>query len=113
MKYSFDRNRLREAMGNMSAIELADKLGCGKSSISMYLAGQREPSKMAVQLIALVLGVNPLWLCGVDVPVERTTPIPDITENGRKARLVKLFDRLPESEQDEIISLIEWKLSRK
>ena len=64
----FDKNRFREAMGDMTTIELADKLGCGKSSISMYLAGQREPSKMAVQLIALIVGVNPAWLCGMDVP---------------------------------------------
>jgi len=64
----FDKNRFREAMGEMSTSELAERLGCGKSSVSMYLAGQREPSKMAVQLIALILGVNPAWLCGMDVP---------------------------------------------
>lgn len=69
-----DRNifsdRLREAMGDMSAIELADKLGCNKSVISLYLSKQRVPSKMAIQLLALVLGVNPAWLYGLDAPKE-------------------------------------------
>ena len=67
MTANFDKERFREAMGDMSVIDLANRLGCPKSSISMYLNGQREPSKMAVQLISLVLGVNPAWLCGLDV----------------------------------------------
>ena len=50
---------------------------------------------------------------GFDVPIERTMPFPDVSEDGRKARLMKLFERLSVTEQDEIISLIEWKLSRK
>lgn len=63
----FDKSRFREAMGDMSIVDLSEKLSCPKSSISMYLSGQRTPSKMAIQLIALVLGVNPAWLCGLDV----------------------------------------------
>ena len=66
----FSKDRFREAMGDMTVIDLADRLGCPKSSVSMYLSGQRVPSKMAIQLIALNLGVNPAWLCGLDVPKE-------------------------------------------
>lgn len=76
----FDKDRLREAMGEMSVVELADKLGCPKSSISMYLSGQREPSKMAAQLIALNLGVNPAWLAGLDVPKYSNVKIISKTE---------------------------------
>ena len=61
----FNKDRFREAMGDMSVVDLAVRLGCPKSSISMYLSGQRSPSKMAIQLIALNLGVNPAWLCGL------------------------------------------------
>ena len=77
---NFDKERFREAMGEMSAIELADKLGCPKSSISMYLSGQREPSKMAVQLIALNLGVNPAWLSGLNAEKYSNAKIISVTE---------------------------------
>lgn len=77
---TFDKDRFREAMGDMSVIDLSIKLGCPKSSVSMYLSGQREPSKMAVQLIALILGVNPAWLCGLDVPKYSNAKIISIEE---------------------------------
>ena len=38
----FSPSRLQEAMGGMSMVDLAEKLGCAKSNISMYLSGQRN-----------------------------------------------------------------------
>lgn len=111
---NFDRERFREAMGNMSVIELADKLGCPKSSVSMYLSGQREPSKMAVQLIALNLGVNPAWLSGIDVPKYSNAKIISILEkpaaqissklDEKDIILLEMFDHLPDLQKDMIIS---------
>lgn len=77
----FDKERFREAMGELSVVDLASKLGCPKSSVSMYLNGQREPSKMAVQLIALNLGVNPAWLSGLDVPKYSNAKIISVEKN--------------------------------
>lgn len=115
MKYSFDRNRFQEAMGNMSAIELADKLGCGKSSISMYLGGQREPSKMAVQLIALVLDVNPLWLYGMGVPKYSNAKIVSkapTEEDERTRKFTELFSQLTPEYQDLILTQLEGIISK-
>lgn len=108
----FDKNRFREAMGNMTTIELAERLGCGKSSISMYLAGQREPSKMAVQLIALNLGVNPAWLCGMDVPKYSNAKIISRekapTENDERVKkFVELFSQLTPEHQDIVLAQLE------
>ena len=64
----FSPSRLQEAMDGMSMVDLAEKLGCAKSSISMYLSGQRNPTKMTIQLMAICLNVNPAWLMGLDVP---------------------------------------------
>jgi len=105
----FDKDRLREAMGDMSVVELADRLGCGKSSVSMYLNGQREPSKMAVQLIALNLGVNPAWLCGMDVPKYSSAKIISKekapTENDeRTKKFIELFNKLTPEYQDLILA---------
>lgn len=113
----FDKNRLREAMGDMSVVELADRLGCGKSSVSMYLNGQREPSKMAVQLIALNLGVNPAWLCGMDVPKYSSAKIISKekapTENDeRTKKFIELFNKLTPEYQDLILAQLEGIVAR-
>ena len=111
---NFDRDRFREAMGEMYAIDLADKLGCPKSSISMYLSGQREPSKMAMQLIALNLGVNPGWLAGLDVPKYSNAKIISVNEkpaanrgnrlDEKHVKLLELFDLLSEDQKEMIIA---------
>ena len=84
-----------------------------KSALSHYVDGRVEPRQDKLSVLSYALAVSEAWLMGFDVPMERLTPIPDIAENGRKARMEKLFDRLSAEEQDEIISLIEWKLSKK
>lgn len=73
----FSPERLLEAMGGMSNIDLAEKLGCARSNITMYLSGQRTPAKTTIQLIAICLGVNPAWLMGLDAPkyLEKPTPV--------------------------------------
>lgn len=108
----FDKDRFKEAMGDMTIIELANRLGCGKSSVSMYLSGQREPSKMAIQLIALILGVNPAWLCGFDVPkysnakiiAREKAPTP---KDERIEKFVALFSQLSSEQQDMVIAQLE------
>lgn len=85
-----------------------------KSALTQYLSGKvKDPRNDKLSILAFALGVSEAWLMGFDVPMDRTTPIPGEIGDGRKARLVNLFERLPDNEQDEIISLIEWKLSRK
>lgn len=48
--------------------ELADKSGVLKSSISQYLSGRSTPSNINAGKMAKILGVDPLWLMGYDVP---------------------------------------------
>lgn len=85
-----------------------------KSALSQYISGHVEdPKPDKISVLSYALGVSEAWLMGFDVPMERKTPIPEIREDGRMARLSALFERLSEEDQDEIISLIEWKLSRK
>lgn len=105
----FDKDRFREAMGAMSVIDLSERLGCPKSSISMYLSGQRTPSKMAIQLIALNLGVNPGWLCGLDVPKFSNAKIisaekaPTVSDERMK-EFAELFSKLTPDQQDLMIA---------
>ena len=62
--------RINEAMNDigMSQQELADLTNLGKASISHYVNGHHQPGNKAVLALANVLGVNPAWLMGYDVP---------------------------------------------
>lgn len=67
------KNRLKEAIAfmNMRAIDLSQKTGIPKSSISQYLSGHVKPNSERIYLISKVLDVNEAWLMGFDVPKER------------------------------------------
>jgi len=68
-KYSpLTANRLREAMlkKNLTAQELSDKSGVGKSSISQYLSGKYTPKNVIATKLGSVLNVDPEWLMGMD-----------------------------------------------
>lgn len=87
------KNRLKFAMiqARMRPIELSEKTGIPKSSISQYMSGYTKPNGERVYLISKVLGVSEAWLMGFDVPMDRKTSArptkfsnlsePNITEN--------------------------------
>ena len=63
--------RIKQAMDirGMKQVELCDKTGIGKSSISTYLAGEYEPKQRNLFKIAEALQVNVAWLMGQNVPM--------------------------------------------
>ena len=63
--------RLKEAMNvkRMKQVELSEKTGIGKSSISHYIKGTHSPTTDRVYLIAKALNVSEAWLLGYDVPM--------------------------------------------
>ena len=70
MKYPVIAQRLKEAMADkdMKAVELSLRSGVLKSSISQYMNGTHSITNVKAGAIAEVLGVNPVWLMGFDVP---------------------------------------------
>lgn len=104
--------RLRAAMAsaNIKAIELSEKTGINRSSISEYLAGSYEPKQVNIFKMAKALGVKPSYLMGVSVD--------SITSNECKAGastkitiesgtqgydLMQAYLRHPQRVQDEIV----------
>ena len=89
MKYLKTALRLREILQErkMTAQELSDKSGVGKSSISHYYNGNNAPHTINAGKMADVLGVNPMWLMGFDADkyVIETEPR---NENGISRRLL-------------------------
>ena len=64
-----DRLKLALKQAGLKAKELSDRSGVSKSSISQYVNGLYIPSNINAGAMAKVLGVNPLWLMGFEVPM--------------------------------------------
>lgn len=94
--------RLKEALNDNSlrAIDLVDKTGIAKASISHYTTGTRVPSRDNAASIGKVLGVNPAWLMGFDVPKYLDTP------EKEKELLLTYFAQLPPDKQEVVLNLI-------
>lgn len=68
-------NRLKYAMeiSGIKQYELVEKTKIPKGSISQYVTGYVEPKSDRIYLLAKALNVNPVWLMGMDVPMEPPT----------------------------------------
>ena len=66
-------NRLKYAITikDIKPIELSKKTGISKTNISCYMSGKYEAKQDGVKILADALDVNPVWLMGYDVPIER------------------------------------------
>ncbi|MCQ2771173.1 MAG: helix-turn-helix domain-containing protein [Clostridia bacterium] len=64
--------RISDALNirNMKPIDLSEKTGIPKSSISHYMSGEAKPKQDRIYLIAKALCVQEAWLMGYDVPME-------------------------------------------
>lgn len=73
MKVEF-KDRLLEAMElrGLRAVDLIDKTGIPKVTVSYYMSGKSEPRTDKLHLIAKALNVSEAWLLGYDVEMERT-----------------------------------------
>ena len=86
--------RLRASMdtANMKAVELHERTGISKASISEYLSGNYEPKQRNIFKIAQALNVSPSYLMGVNddprPPVQSPAPasgdLPDLTPKDER-----------------------------
>lgn len=65
--------RLKKAMElqALKPVELAEKCGISKSTVSHYMSGYTKPKSNRLYIMAKVLNVNEAWLMGFDVPMEK------------------------------------------
>lgn len=102
--------RLKEAMriANMKQTDLARATGLGKGGISNYVIGRYEPKSNIISILAEALNVDPVWLMGYDVPMERKQSSPDKQELTEGEKLVlELFRKIPEERQPEALELLQ------
>ena len=107
--------RIRKALSirNMTQTELCAKAKISKSTLSEYLKGLYEPKQDKVFILAQALTVDPVWLMGYDVPMEKKeepkvkkdSPSEENLTEGEKLML-ELFRRIPEDRQQEALELL-------
>lgn len=92
------KNRIAEALNvrNMKPIELAEKSGISKSSLSSYMSQRWQPKQKPLYTMAQVLGVSEMWLAGYDVPMERSVEQINADELAQYVNLLRKNSRLME-----------------
>ena len=58
----------------MRQYELCEKTKIPKSAISQYISGAFYPKQDRIYIISQALNVDPVWLMGYDVPMEKKEP---------------------------------------
>ena len=119
MKFSEKLKLLRDEK-EMSLAEFATLLGTSKQVISRYERGENTPKITTVAHYAKVLNVSLAYLMNDNV-TDRTVPLPTdktnspdefvLTEGEKK--LVELFRRVPEDQQQLVLQMIEVALKTK
>ena len=52
-------------------VDISKTTGISKTNLSCYMSGKYEAKQDGVELLAEALNVNPVWLMGYDVPMDR------------------------------------------
>lgn len=96
------------AIRGMKQSELCEKTRIPKSAISQYLSGLFEPKQDRLYIIAQALNVDPVWLMGFDVPMEKANENspsePPLTEG--EELMLELFRRIPEDKQAAALEML-------
>jgi transcriptional regulator with XRE-family HTH domain len=95
------------AIRNMKQSQLCKLADVPKSSLCLYLKGDYEPKQDKILRMANVLNVSESWLMGYDVPMENGDfPAADSSLTKSEEIMLGLFRRIPESQQEMLISAI-------
>ena len=103
--------RIKKALSirNMKQSELCEKTKIPKSALSEYISGAYEPKQDRVFIMAQALNVDPVWLMGFDVPMEKedkkSSPNEASLTEGERVML-ELFRAIPEDQQPVVLAMI-------
>lgn len=101
-----ERLRLALRNANMKQIDLCRITGIDKTTISSYVSGRYGAKKDRINVIADALDVNPAWLMGYDVPMEREKDTPEkIQLSEGEEMLLELFRLIPEDKQKAFLEM--------
>lgn len=103
--------RIKKALSirNMSQAELCQKTKIPKSALSEYLKGLYEPKQDRLLIMSEALNVDPVWLMGFDIPMEKeykksSSDEEDLTEGEKQ--VLELFRQIPVDQQPVVLAMI-------
>lgn len=103
--------RIKKALSirNMKQSELCAKTKISKSVLSEYISGVYEPKQDRVFILSQALNVDPVWLMGFDVPMEKEdkkiSPDESALTEGEKV-VLELFRQIPVDQQPMVLAMI-------
>lgn len=104
------RIKMALSIRNMKQAELCQKTKIPKSALSEYIKGVYEPKQDRVFAIATALNVDPVWLMGFDVPMEKDdkkiSPNEDDSLTEGEKTMLDLFRMIPEDQQGIVLNMI-------
>lgn len=105
--------RIQKAMAirGMKQVDLVEKTGINKGSIHQYVTGYVEPKSDRIHLIAKALDVSPVWLIGVDVPMEvdkeyserSADLLMDSFEDASIRQVIEIMNKLDDNSKNQIL----------
>lgn len=101
--------RITQALNirGMKQADLCTLAKVPKSSLSLYLSDAYEPKQDRLYMMADALDVDPVWLMGYDVPMEREKDTPEkLKLNEGEEMLLDLFRRVPVESQQMVLDMI-------
>lgn len=104
MKTSNSRNRIQELLSIYGdrQFEMAKKTGLSKSAITRFVNGENIPNQESIDKIAKAYNVNPAWLMGYDVDMEKKS----------NKEIIKMLNMLTETDKDFVIKTIRYLAER-
>lgn len=74
------QNRLEKALKirNIKPVELHEKTGISESLLSKYLSGNAIARQRKISLISDALNINPIWLMGYDISMEKDIKLDEL-----------------------------------
>lgn len=103
--------RLKELMEyfRINQSDLANKTGIPKSSISMYVSGERKPKQDRITDIAEAYGVNEAWLIGYPVPMMKDF---SCEEGEKDSEILHKISLLTQRDKDIVLKIIDTMISQ-
>ena len=104
------RLKIALSIRNMTQAELSQKTNIPKSALSEYLKGLYDPKQDRLLILSEALNVDPVWLMGYDVPMEKedkkSSPGKDNGLTEGEQVMLELFRRIPEDQQPMVLAMI-------
>lgn len=90
------KNRIEEALNirGMKPVELIEKTGLKKSSLSHWMSQNWQPKQPALLKMARALDVSEMWLAGYDTPMERPAEQIKMDNLAQVVNMIRKDERL-------------------